>query len=103
MEKFQVRNSLIPADRSHAPFIEIPKWLWLFTADHSQNIAGGVAALLHRHWRDSRQRLASLMRKICQITNHLHFRMSGDGEVVIHNDATNAINRYAERFPDERR
>ena len=42
------------------------------------------------------------MRKICQVANDLHFRMSRNGEVVVHNNSANTVNRYAERFPDER-
>src|SRR6266508_5623616 len=103
MKEFQIHNGFIAADRSHASLIEIPKWLWLFPADHSQNVASCVAPLLHRHGRDSRQGLSSLMRKICQVANHLHFRMSRNCEVVVHNNSANAVNRYAERFPDERR
>ena len=41
------------------------------------------------------------MRKICQVANHLHFRMSGDGEVVIHNDSANTVNRCDKGFPHE--
>src|SRR6267142_1403381 len=99
MKKFQIRNCLIAADGSHASLIEIPKWLRLFAADHSQNVAGCVASLLHRNGRDSRQGLSSLMRKIGEVTNDLHLRMSRNREVVAHNNSANAVNRYAERFP----
>ena len=73
-----------------------------FRADHSQNVARCVAALLHRHGRDSRQGLSSLMRKICQVANHLHFRMSGNGEVVVYNNSAKAVNRCDKGFPHER-
>src|SRR5881398_504381 len=103
MKKFQIRNGFIPSDRGHTSLIEITKWLRIFAADHSQNVASCVAPLLHRHGRDSRQGLSSLMRKICQVANYLHFRMSRNGEVVVHNNSANTVNRYTERFPDERR
>src|SRR5438094_9760954 len=102
MKKFQIRNGFIPSDRGHTSLIEITKWLWLFAADHSQNVASCVAPLLHSHGRDSGQGLSSLMRKIGEVTNDLHFRMSRNSEVVVHNNSDNAVNRYAERFPDER-
>src|SRR5260370_35316037 len=96
-----MRKSLITADRSHTSLIEIPKRLWLFAADHSQNVASCLAPLLHRHRRDSRQGLSSLMRKIGEGANYLHFRISKNGDVVVHNNAANAVNRYAARFPAE--
>src|SRR6478735_12639104 len=99
MEKFYIRNGLVPADRSHASLIEIPKWLGLFVAYHSQNVASCVAPLLHRHGRNSWQGLSSLMREICQVANHLHFRMSWNGEVVIHNNSANTVNRRDKGFP----
>src|SRR5438876_4797545 len=99
MKKFKIRNGLIAADRSHASLIEIPKWLRLFAADHSQNVASCVPPLLHRHGRDSRQGLSSLMRKIRQVPNHLHFRMSRNCEVVIHNYSANAVDRCEKGFP----
>jgi hypothetical protein len=64
MKKFQIRNGFIPSDRGHTSLVEISKWLRFFPADHSQNVASCVAPLLHRHGRDSRQGLSSLMRKI---------------------------------------
>src|SRR6516164_2316846 len=103
MKKFQVRNGFIPADGGHASLIEISKWPWLFAADHSQNIASCVAPLLHRHGRDSRQGFSSLMRKICQVANHLHFRMPRNGEVIVYNNSATMVNRYAKRFSNERR
>src|SRR5438094_8691628 len=103
MKKFQIRNGFIPSDRGHTSLIEITKWLWLFAADHSQNVASCVAPLLHRHGRDSRQGFSGLMREICQVANYLHFRMSGNSEVVVHNNSAYAVNRHAERLPDERR
>src|SRR5438552_18869519 len=102
MKEFQIRNGFIPSDRSHSSLIERTKWLWLFAADHSQNVASCVAPLLHSHGRDSGQGLSSLMRKIGEVTNDLHFRMSRNGEVVVHNNSANAVNLYAERLPDER-
>src|SRR6478735_2674509 len=102
MEKFYIRNGLVPADRSHATLIEIPKWLGLFAAYHSQNVASCVAPLLHRHGRDSRQGLSSLMRKICQVANHLHFWMSRNGEVIVYNNSANAVNRCDKGLPNER-
>src|SRR6266513_4374078 len=103
MKEFQIHNGFIAADRSHASLIGIPKWLWLFVADHSQNVASCLAPLLHRHRRDSRQGLSRFMRKICEVANYLDFRMSGNGEVVVHNNPANMVNRYAERFSDEQR
>src|ERR1700756_4524295 len=102
MKKFQICNGLVAADRSHTSFIEIPKRLRLFATNHSQNVASCLAPLLHRHGRDSRQGLSSLMRKIGEVANDLHFRMSRNGEILVHNNSANAVNRYAERFPDER-
>src|SRR5215470_15437063 len=92
----------MPSDRGHASLVEIAKWLGVFAANHSENVASGVTSLLHRHWRDSGQRLSSLMRKIRQVTNHLYLRMSGNGEVLVHNDTADAVNRCAHCFPDER-
>src|SRR5205809_6194560 len=100
MTKFQIRDGLVAADRSHTSFVEITKWLWFFAAYHSQNVASCVAPLLHSHRRDSGQGLSSLMRKIGEVANDLHFRRSRNGEVVVHNNSANAVNRYAERFPD---
>src|SRR5436189_6426901 len=103
MKKFEIRNSLIATDCSHASLIEIPKLLRFFAADHSQNVASCLAPLLHRHGRDSRQGFSGLMREICQVANYLHFRMSRNSEVVVPNNSANAVNRHAERLPDERR
>src|SRR5262249_11904982 len=72
----------------------------LFPADHSQNIASCMAPLLHRYGRDSWQRLASLMREVCKIADDMHFRMARDGEVVIHNNSADAVNRCNKRFSD---
>src|SRR5215510_10923931 len=95
MEKFQVCNSLVAADRSHTSLIEVTERPRLFAVDHSQNIASCVTTLLHRHRRDSWQRLSSLMREACKVANYLHFRMSRNREVVVHNDSPNPINwRY---------
>ena len=43
------------------------------------------------------------MREICQVANYFLFRMPRNGEVVVHNNASNTINRRDKRFPDERR
>ena len=44
------------------------------------------------------------MRKICQVTNDLHFRMPGNGEVVVHNRlGQHGQPVRIECFPDERR
>src|SRR5262249_54915994 len=96
-------NGFMPPDGGHAALVEIPKRLWLFAADHSQNIASCLTPLLHRYGGDSRQRLSRLMRKVCKIADHLHFRMSRNCEVVIHNNSANTVNRCDKRFPDERR
>src|SRR5438270_12900731 len=53
MDKLQVRDRFVSADRRHAAFVEIPKPPRLSAVDHPQNIAGCVTALLHRHRRDS--------------------------------------------------
>ena len=41
------------------------------------------------------------MRKIGEVTNDLHFRMSRNSEVGVYNNPANAVNRYAKGFPDE--
>src|SRR5262249_2294026 len=94
---------LVATDGGHASLIEISKWLWLFAADHSQNVASCMAPLLHCHGRDSRQGLSSLMRKICQVANNLHLWMPGNGEGIVYNNSATMVNRYAERFSNERR
>src|SRR4029453_10975372 len=97
MKKFQICNGLIPTDRCHTALIEITKRLWLFAADHSQNVASCLASLLHCYGRDSRQGLSSLVRKIGQVANDLHFRMPKNAEIVVHNNSPNAVNRYIDR------
>src|SRR6476660_277858 len=102
MKKFQIRNGFIPSDCCHTALIEITKRLWLFAADHSQNVASCLAPLLHCYGRNSRQGLSGLMRKICQVANDLHFRMPGNAEGVVHNNSATTVNRYTECFADER-
>ena len=34
------------------------------------------------------------MREVREVANHLHFRMSRNGEVVIHNNSANTVNRW---------
>ena len=79
MDQFEVRDRFVTTDRRHAAFVPVIKSLRLSAIDHRQNVARGVAALLHSDRRNSRQRLAGLMRKIRQIADHLYFRMIGNG------------------------
>src|SRR5262249_14742721 len=90
------------SDGGHASLVEIAKWLGLFSPYHSQNVASCAPPLLHRHGRDPRQRLSSLVREICQVADYLHFRMSRNGEVLVDNDTAHAVDRCVKRFPDER-
>ena len=43
------------------------------------------------------------MRKIRQIADHLHFRVTRNRKVLVHDDAASPVSRYAESFSDERR
>lgn len=42
------------------------------------------------------------MGEIRQVTNHLNFRMTGNGEIVVDHDAVHSIDRHAERLSNKR-
>ena len=95
MQQFKVRDGFIPADCSHAAFVEIPELLRLPAVDHPQNIAGSVTSLLHRNWRNSGQGLTGLMRKVRQIPDHLHFGMIRNRQILVHEHASNVVDGRA--------
>src|SRR3979411_631086 len=42
------------------------------------------------------------MRKIREVADYLHFGMTGNGQVLVHHDATHSVPFHPERFADER-
>src|SRR5205814_8322991 len=102
MHKIQIRDRLVPSDRGHAPLVPVPESSWLTIGDHPENVSGGVTTLLHRHRRNTRQRLPSLLRIVCQVTNHLDFGMPRNRKIVIDDDAADSIDRHAECFTNKR-
>ena len=100
--KVQIRDRLVPADRRHASLVPIAKALGLPALDHRQNIARGMTALLHRHRRNAWQRLAILMGKMRQVADHLDLAVTGNGQIIVHNDPTRFIDRHADGLSDRR-
>src|SRR6202011_452788 len=78
MQQFQIGDSFVSSNRGHAAFIPIPKLLRLASFKRGQDVARRMTALLHRDRRNTGQGLAGLMRKVCQISDHLDFRMTGN-------------------------
>jgi len=48
MYKIQIRDSLVPSDRGHAPLVPVPEFSWFAIGDHPENVSGSVTTLLHR-------------------------------------------------------
>jgi len=96
MDQFKISNGFVAADRRHAAFVEIPEPLRLSAVDHRQNVVRCMTSLLHRNRRDTRQWLTSLVRKIRQVADHLHFWMIRNGQIFVHDHATDAIDGCAE-------
>src|SRR6266571_9171858 len=47
VDKIQIRDCFVPSNRSHASLVPIAESPRFAVLDHSQNISGGVTALLH--------------------------------------------------------
>src|SRR5262249_60173529 len=100
MHELEIRDRSVSTNGGHTPFVKIPKTLRLFAVDHQQNISRRVAPLLHRNRRDSWQRSASLVREIREIADDLHLRMIWNREIVVYDDATDAVDWCAEGMAD---
>src|SRR5688572_21645405 len=102
VDEIEVGHGFVPADGRHAALVPIAKALRLPAFDHRHDIARGVPALLHRHWRNARQRLAALVSEARQVANHHDFGMARDAQVFVHDHAAAFIDWNTDRFSDER-
>ena len=59
-EAAEVRDARSPADHGEAALIVILEWLQRAAVDARQNRLGRVPALLHGHWRNTRDRFPIL-------------------------------------------
>ncbi len=93
MHRVQIGDSPVSTDGRERAFVPIPESQRLLTVDHREDVPRGMFALLDRDWSEAGQRLAFLVGKIRKVADNLHFRMSRNRQVFIHENATGAINR----------
>src|SRR6267143_3027367 len=98
----QISNGFVASNGRHASLVKIPEALRRTSLQHPENIAGGVPAWLHRYRRNAREWILILIGKIRKVANDLHFRVAGNGEVIVDDDAADSINRDTKRFAYKR-
>src|SRR6476659_1401357 len=102
MDEVQVRYGFVSADGGHTALVKVPKPLRWPALENRLDVMRGVPPLLHGHWRNPRQWFPGLVGKICEIADDKHFWMPGNREVVVNENAPDAVNRHAKSFTDKR-
>src|SRR4030095_10531691 len=88
----QVGDGAVAADRGHAALVPIIKALRLCVFEHEQDVLRRVAALLDRHRRNARERLAILRgSEVRQVTDHLHFGVAWNRQIVLYDNTPVAV------------
>src|ERR1022692_3352827 len=88
----ELGHSSIAADGGEVALVEVVKRRGIFaTGQAALDQAGDVAALLHGDRCHAGQRLAALMGETGEVADDEDFRVSGDTEVGLHDDASGVI------------
>src|SRR5881409_486607 len=85
----------IPSDRREIALVSVMKALAPLTQNRVDHISGGGAAALHRRGRHARYWLAFTL-ELREVADDEDVRMTGDAQVVVHNDASRSIDGGSE-------
>src|SRR5579872_49966 len=94
-EAAEIRDRGCASDNSEAALIVIMKRRKCTSGEARFNQTRRIPALLHRHWSDSGQRLALLVRTVRQVSNDNNFWMARDGEIRFYKHTPFPIQRSA--------
>ena len=90
------RDRCIPANRRHDSLVGIVEVLRRLTAQKRLDIPRHKPALLHRDWRQARQRLSDSSPKMRLIADDENLAVAGNGAVLIDDHTSLRIERHAE-------